>query len=113
MSNFCFQKPSLLPRPLSNALERPKTLPPAPPVTAARPASAQVESLTQAGDVEHVESPEKLSLKARLKLFEKEIEQQGSAPAPKPEKKFSFLNADEIAKMKEEEGNVQSSLKIF
>jgi protein scribble len=52
----------------------------------------------------HDESPEKLSLKARLKLFEKEIEQQGSAaPAPKPEKKFSFLNPDEIAKMKEEE----------
>ena len=113
MSNFCFQKPSLLPRPLSNALERPKTLPPAPPVTAAKPASAQVESLTQAGDVEHVESPEKLSLKARLKLFEKEIEQQGSAPAPKPEKKFSFLNADEIAKMKEEEGKSLSLLNIF
>ena len=35
----------------------------------------------------HDESPEKLSLKARLKLFEKEIEQQGSAaPAPKPGK---------------------------
>ncbi len=29
------------------------------------------------------ESPEKLSLKARLKLFEKEIEQQGQAPAKK------------------------------
>ena len=28
----------------------------------------------------HKESPEKLSLKARLKLFEKEIEQQGAAP---------------------------------
>merc|ERR1719266_2121738 len=53
----------------------------------------------------HDESPEKLSLKARLKLFEKEIEQQGSdAPAPQVEKKkFSFLNPDEIAKMKEEE----------
>ena len=37
----------------------------------------------------HDESPEKLSLKARLKLFEKEIEQQGSAaPAPKPGKTF-------------------------
>ena len=32
----------------------------------------------------HDESPEKLSLKARLKLFEKEIEQQGStAPLPR------------------------------
>jgi hypothetical protein len=41
--------------------------------------------LNPAGDsAEHVESPEKLSLKARLKLFEKEIEQQGAAPAPKP-----------------------------
>ena len=29
------------------------------------------------------ESPEKLSLKARLKLFEKEIEQQGQVPAKK------------------------------
>ena len=89
----------------------------------------------------HDESPEKLSLKARLKLFEKEIEQQGStAPVPRTgksfsprpvcmhlpknnssfvlqfvhssytnlilflDKKFSFLNADELAKMKEEEG---------
>merc|ERR1719259_1469600 len=51
----------------------------------------------------HEESPEKLSLKARLKLFEKEIEQQGAAPAPKPEKEFSFLNDFELAKMKEEE----------
>ena len=35
----------------------------------------------------HDESPEKLSLKARLKLFEKEIEQQGSTvPAPRPGK---------------------------
>jgi hypothetical protein len=40
------------------------------------------------GQVEgHDESPEKLSLKARLKLFEKEIEQQGSdVPAAKPGK---------------------------
>lgn len=74
-----FQKPSLLPRPLSNALERPKTLPP--PVPAPKPAPPP-ENLNP--DVEHIESPEKLSLKARLKLFEKEIEQQGSAPAPKP-----------------------------
>jgi hypothetical protein len=37
---------------------------------------------------EHQESPEKLSLKDRLKLFEKEIEQQGSAPAPKPGRGF-------------------------
>ncbi|XP_071746347.1 protein lap4 isoform X13 [Lepeophtheirus salmonis] len=53
--------------------------------------------------VEHEESPEKLSLKARLKLFEKEIESQGTVTAPKTDRKFSFLNADELAKMKEEE----------
>ena len=41
----------------------------------------------------HDESPEKLSLKARLKLFEKEIEQQGSAaPAPKPGKLQNSIN---------------------
>jgi hypothetical protein len=56
-----FQKPSLLPRPLSNALERPKTLPP--PVPAPKPAPP--ENLNPAADVEHIESPEKLSLKAR------------------------------------------------
>ena len=47
---------------------------------AAAPAAA---STTDGQIAEHGESPEKLSLKARLKLFEKEIEQQGSAPAPK------------------------------
>ena len=73
------QKPTLLPRPLSNALERPKTLPP--PVPPPKP-PAPLENLNP--EVEHIESPEKLSLKARLKLFEKEIEQQGAAPAPKP-----------------------------
>jgi hypothetical protein len=47
--------------------------------------------MTLAGDVEHIESPEKLSLKARLKLFEKEIEQQGAAPQPKPGTNISRL----------------------
>jgi len=51
-----------------------------------------------------MESPEKLSLKARLKLFEKAIEQQGQVPVPKREKKFSFLSPHEVTKMKEEEG---------
>lgn len=49
------------------------------------PVPADSPSLGNASvDGQHDESPEKLSLKARLKLFEKEIEQQGSAPAPKP-----------------------------
>ena len=76
--------------------ERPSNLPVPVEALAAIAGSPSIEG--------HDESPEKLSLKARLKLFEKEIEQQGSvAPAPKTEKKFSFLNPDEIAKMKEEE----------
>merc|ERR1719266_565251 len=78
-------------------------------------ANANTNSITNedAGDttnnnvvdnMSHDESPEKLSLKARLKLFEKEIEQQGNtAPLPRTDKKFSFLNTDELAKMKEEE----------
>ena len=56
--------------------------------------AAMMTDLTASPSAEgHDESPEKLSLKARLKLFEKEIEQQGSAaPAPKPgtEKTFTF-----------------------
>lgn len=56
-----------------------------------RPSNLPVpaDSPLTAGDGLHDESPEKLSLKARLKLFEKEIEQQGSAPAPKPGNLFS------------------------
>ncbi len=77
---FLLKKPSLLPRPLSNALERPRTLPP--PVPAPKP--AHPEGFSASADQDHIESPEKLSLKARLKLFEKEIEQQGAAPQPKP-----------------------------
>jgi len=46
--------------------------------------------------------PELLSLKDRLKLFEKEIEQQ-TIPEPKKDRKFSFLSEDELSKMKEEE----------
>jgi len=46
--------------------------------------------------------PELLSLRDRLKLFEKEIEQQ-SVPEPKKDRKFSFLSEDELMKMKAEE----------
>ena len=44
---------------------------------------AAAANTTDGQIAEHGESPEKLSLKARLKLFEKEIEDQGSAPKPK------------------------------
>ena len=108
-----FQKPQIAPKP---------QVPPPPPPKPANIMSASMTASTEAPverptnlpqslstqefntSVEgHDESPEKLSLKARLKLFEKEIEQQGAAPAPKTEKKFSFLSDFELAKMKEEE----------
>lgn len=64
-----------MPPPAAEAAERPTELP-----ISSEPAPTGGPS---------AESPEKLSLKARLKLFEKEIEQQGSAPAPKQgEKKW-------------------------
>ncbi len=46
--------------------------------------------------------PELLSLKDRLKLFEKEIEQQASGPPAeaKKDRKFSFLSEDELRRMK-------------
>ena len=80
------QKPVVAPKPSMPASK------PAMPSSPARKAKSVGERPSQlpiaAGSpaVEgHDESPEKLSLKARLKLFEKEIEQQGSvAPAPKP-----------------------------
>jgi hypothetical protein len=57
--------------------------------------------------------PELLSLKDRLKLFEKEIEQQGAAGPPaeaKKDRKFSFLSEDELRRMKEEEAARIASL---
>ena len=80
------QKPVVAPKPSMPASK------PAMPSSPARKAKSVGERPSQlpiaAGSpaVEgHDESPEKLSLKARLKLFEKEIEQQGNvAPAPKP-----------------------------
>jgi len=47
--------------------------------------------------------PSHLSMKDRLKLFEKEIEQQHLIPKPKMDRKFSFISDHELAKMKEEE----------
>ena len=99
---------------VSSQQQRPTEAPPEPPV------NPSVEALKTTGDpnntneeiASHEESPEKLSLKARLKLFEKEIQIQGSAPAPVVERKFSFLNPDELAKMKEEEGNLLHNLVI-
>ncbi len=120
-----FQKPVIAPKP--QLPPRPQSISPTPPPSnnksqnvRQRPASlsaAQNATLTSdrpsnlpigaAKDSPQTtgsaESPEKLSLKARLKLFEKEIEQQGQAPSKKAEKKFSFLNADEVAKLREEE----------
>ena len=57
-----------------------------------------------------VSSSELLSLKDRLKLFEKEIEDQNKDPEPKKDRKFSFLSADEVTKMKEEEAKRIASM---
>ena len=54
--------------------------------------------------------PELLSLKDRLKLFEKEIEDQHKEPEPKKDRKFSFLSEDEVTKMKEEEAKRIASM---
>merc|ERR1719225_39941 len=54
--------------------------------------------------------PELLSLKDRLKLFEKEIEDQHKEPEPKKDRKFSFLSQDEVDKMKEEEAKRIASM---
>ena len=91
---YASQKPVVAPKPSMPASK------PAMPSSPARKAKSVGERPSQlpiaAGSpaVEgHDESPEKLSLKARLKLFEKEIEQQGSvAPAPKPGLIFFFLD---------------------
>jgi hypothetical protein len=54
--------------------------------------------------------PELLSLKDRLRLFEKEIDDQGKVPEPKKDRKFSFLSDDEVLKMKEEEARRIASM---
>jgi len=54
--------------------------------------------------------PELLSLKDRLKLFEKEIDDQQKVPEPKKDRKFSFLSEDEVVKMKEEEARRIASM---
>jgi len=54
--------------------------------------------------------PDLLSLKDRLKLFEKEIDSQSAVPEPKKDRKFSFLSDDEVVKMKEEEARRIASM---
>lgn len=54
--------------------------------------------------------PELLSLKDRLRLFEKEIDDQQKVPEPKKDRKFSFLSDDEVVKMKEEEARRIASM---
>merc|ERR1712223_1896684 len=107
-------KPSIAPKPQVPPPPPPK--PSIPVSESARPTTLPIQSISSTNNdgsgadnannnvldtTAHDESPEKLSLKARLKLFEKEIEQQGStAPVPRTDKKFSFLNADELAQDK-------------
>ena len=84
-------KPTLPPRPSSSQQEPPAAAEVAP----ERPTDLALSDAPQpaASGTPSAESPEKLSLKARLKLFEKEIEQQGSAPQPKPGKALLVCGA--------------------
>ena len=90
------QKPSIAPKPQVppppppkpaapvSELTRPKTLPTVAANLTQVPSSGMDNTNNNVDIPQHDESPEKLSLKARLKLFEKEIEQQGStAPVPR------------------------------
>jgi len=79
------------------------------PIVPERPPHSQIAAILASNDptgpVPDGESPmpEKLSMKDRLELFEKEIEQQHLNPKPKMDRKFSFISDHELAKMKEEE----------
>ncbi|CAG0880347.1 unnamed protein product [Darwinula stevensoni] len=55
------------------------------------------------------DTPAQMSFSAKKKFFEQEIEQSGKPP-PKQERHFSFLSADELAKMKQEEDKKMASM---
>ena len=112
--SYSFQKPSIAPKPQVPPPPPPK--PSIPVSESSRPTTLPVQSVSSTNNdgsgadnannnvldtTAHDESPEKLSLKARLKLFEKEIEQQGStAPVPRTGKLVGFLFANICFKLK-------------
>ena len=96
-------RPTIAPKPSVSSRassEPPSGLPPHMMVlSGGEPTSLPHEAQQQSQDSP---MPELLSLKDRLKLFEKEIDDQQKVPEPKKDRKFSFLSDDEVVKMKED-----------
>merc|ERR1719500_2725629 len=107
-------RPTIAPKPsVSSARatsEPPSGLPPHMVLSGGEPTSLPHEALQQQQGSQDSPMPELLSLKDRLKLFEKEIDDQNKIPEPKKDRKFSFLSQDEVDKMKEEEAKRIASM---
>ena len=103
-------RPTIAPKPSVSSRstsEPPSGLPPHMVLSGGEPTSLPHEAQQQSQDSP---MPELLSLKDRLKLFEKEIDDQQKVPEPKKDRKFSFLSDDEVVKMKEEEAKRIASM---
>ena len=103
-------RPTIAPKPSVSSRstsEPPSGLPPHMVLSGGEPTSLPHEVQQQSQDSP---MPELLSLKDRLKLFEKEIDDQQKVPEPKKDRKFSFLSDDEVVKMKEEEAKRIASM---
>ena len=106
-------RPSVPPKPDfsrdSRAVSEPVEASPAPGVLSGGE-QISLPPLLNTGAATDSPMPELLSLKDRLKLFEKEIDDQNKIPEPKKDRKFSFLSQDEVDKMKEEEAKRIASM---
>ena len=107
-------RPTIAPKPsVSSARatsEPPSGLPPHMVLSGGEPTSLPHEAHQLQQGSQDSPMPELLSLKDRLKLFEKEIDDQQKVPEPKKDRKFSFLSDDEVVKMKEEEAKRIASM---
>ena len=104
-------RPTIAPKPSVSSRatsEPPSGLPPHMVLSGGEPTSLPHEAQQQQSQDSPM--PELLSLKDRLKLFEKEIDDQQKVPEPKKDRKFSFLSDDEVVKMKEEEAKRIASM---
>ena len=102
-------RPTIAPKPSVSSRatsEPPSGLPPHMVLSGGEPTSLPYEAQQN----QDSPMPELLSLKDRLKLFEKEIDDQQKVPEPKKDRKFSFLSDDEVVKMKEEEAKRIASM---
>jgi len=105
-------RPTIAPKPSVSSRatsEPPSGLPPHMVLSGGEPTSLPHEAQQQQQSQDSP-MPELLSLKDRLKLFEKEIDDQQKVPEPKKDRKFSFLSDDEVVKMKEEEAKRIASM---